>query len=324
MQNATIWPPSTPLRAFSRSQSPRAEQAATNFRLAALAGDGSRADGGHDQTALRPGRDRRRAVSLASHRSSRADRLGGILFRRGRWARFTLAMVSLGLPRLRRRRDADGRRHLRSDPGQPPRGCSSESGGLLFLLVGLLVVLVAGKAIDKSWIAVPALAASSARPSAPYMIKDEGLALSGASGADVSDDRLRASRCSRNAVAPGDRPGRSGDGRRRARRIHAITPISRPPIGVAAAAATWLHRRLALRAVPGQRGRRPMRGSRCSRDIASSRRSGRRCTASASLMMTRRAPALEAALARLGPHPTLAGITEVMGFGHPMARRTRR
>ena len=78
---------------------------------------GRRADGG-DQTALRPGRDRRRAVSLASHRSSRADRLGGILFRRGRGARLPRD-GSLGLPRLRRRRDADGRRHLRSDPGQP-------------------------------------------------------------------------------------------------------------------------------------------------------------------------------------------------------------
>ena len=87
-----------------------------------------RADGG-DQTALRPGRDRRRTVSLASHRPPRPARLGGILFRRGRRGGLSRDR-SLGLPCLRRRRDADGRRHLRSDPGQSrgavrrvPAGC---------------------------------------------------------------------------------------------------------------------------------------------------------------------------------------------------------
>ena len=193
-------------------------------------------------------------------------------------------------------------------------GLFVESGGLLFLLVGLLVVLVAGKAIDKSWIAVPALAGLGAFGA--YMIQGKGwlyqalpalMFLTIAAGFALETRSRLAIALSAAAMAVG------------ALGIHAIPNLA-PPIGVAAAAATWLHRRLALRAdAGGAHSAGPSWVTMFARYglVAA-------IGAACGLCVSERpmAPALEAALARLGAHPTLAGITEVMGFGHPMARHT--
>ncbi len=139
------------------------------------------------------------------------------------------------------------------------------------------------------------------------------MALSGASGAYVSDDRrgVRASRTrSRLAIALELQRRWSSP-----RSCPFTIPNLAPPIGVAAAAATWLHRRLArdlqtrALAIVGRDdtaryGLVAAIGAACGLDVSDG---------------DWKAPALEAALARLGPHPTLAGITEVTGFGHPTA-----
>jgi hypothetical protein len=191
-------------------------------------------------------------------------------------------------------------------------GLFVESGGLLFLLIGLLVVLVAGKAIDKPWIAVPALAGLGAFGA--YMIQGKGWlyqALPALMFLTIAAGFALETR-SRLAVVLGALTMAVA-----ALGIHAIPNLG-PPIGVAAAAATWLHCRFALRAdaVAADRASWVAMFARYGLVAAIGTACG------LCLSDNPKAPALEAALARLGPHPTLAGITEVMGFGHPMARRT--
>jgi hypothetical protein len=192
-------------------------------------------------------------------------------------------------------------------------GLFVESGGLLFLLIGLLVVLVAGKNIEKSWIAVPALAGLGAfgayliqgkgwlyqaLPALMFLTIAAGFALGARSRVAIVLDALMMAIAAIGVLA---------------------IPNLAPPIGLAAVA-TWLHRRFALHAdavAEGAHGGLSW--------LAMFTRYGLVAAigAACGLCVSERpmAPALEAALSRLGSHPTLAGITEVMGFGHPMARR---
>jgi len=315
----------------------RAERAATDFRLAALAGAGAGL-----MAAIKPPYVLV-AIAVAPYVWRRIGLRGLIGSAEYYFAAAVgvayLAIVPWGFPAY-----VDDVMRMGVDIYVPIRdslgGLFVESGGLLFLLVGLLVVLVAGKAIDKSWIAVPALAGLGAFGA--YMIQGKGwlyqalpalMFLTIAAGFALETRSRLAIALSAAAMVVA------------ALGIHAIPNLA-PPIGVAAAAATWLHRRLALRVGAGaDRVRReaPLSvkpaaaersavGDRAYRDsagpswVAMFTRYGLVAAIGAACGLcvsdSPMAPALEAALARLGPHPTLAGITEVMGFGHPMARRT--
>jgi len=216
-------------------------------------------------------------------------------------------------------------------------GLLVESGGLLFLLVGLLAVVVAGKNIEKSWIAVPALAGLGAFGA--YMIQGKGWlyqALPALMFLTIAAGFALEARSRRAIVLDAVTMAIAA--------IGVLTiPNLAPPIVLAAAAATWQHRRLALRLdALAERVRREAPLSGRSPAVETSAVGDRAHSNGPSwlAMFTRyglvaaigsacglcvserpMAPTLEAALSRLGPHPTLAGITEVMGFGHPMARR---
>ena len=335
----------------------RAERAATDFRLAALAGIGAGL-----MAVIKPPYVLV-AIAVAPYVWRRIGLRGLIGSAEYYFAAAVgvayLAIVPWGFPAY-----VDDVMRMGVDIYVPIRdslgGLFVESGGLLFLLVGLLVVLVAGKAIDKSWIAVPALAGLGAFGA--YMIQGKGwlyqalpalMFLTIAAGFALETRSRLAIALSAAAMVVA------------ALGIHAIPNLA-PPIGVAAAAATWLHRRLALRADAGagrvlsvdavgdhvpsvgagaDRVRREaplsVKPAAAERSAAGDRAYRDSAGPSWVAMFTRyglvaaigtacglcvsdnpQAPALEAALARLGPHPTLAGITEVMGFGHPMARRT--
>ena len=183
-------------------------------------------------------------------------------------------------------------------------GLFVETGGLLFLIVGLLVVLVAGDAIGKSRIAVPGLAALGAFGA--YMIQGKGwlyqalpalMFLTIAAGFALAT-RARAATVLGALTLAGA----------------AVAVLAFPnlalPIGLAVGA-NWLHRRLAPNA------------GRAWVETAARYALTAAIGAACGLYISEPpfAPAIGAALARLGPHPTVVGITEVMDFGHPMARR---
>jgi len=181
-----------------------------------------------------------------------------------------------------------------------------EAGSLFFILIGLLSAYVADKAIGRSWIAIPALAALGAFGA--FLTQGKGwmyhaipavLFLTIAAGFAL-DARMP----SRRAMALG-----------------ALTMIAAAigvllahglaaPIGLAALAAAWLDSRLSS----GKASFVPMLAP-----FALAATIGAACGFCDSERS--RVTALEAALTRLGPHLTLAAITEDMGFGHPMARR---
>jgi hypothetical protein len=183
-----------------------------------------------------------------------------------------------------------------------------ESGGLLFMAVGLMLVLVAHEKIERPLIAVPALAALGAFGG--YLIQGKGWAyqalpalmfLTIAAGFALETRSRAAFVAGLLAMAIA------------AFMILHIRNLA-PPIGLAAFAATWLHRRLAANgsaeasswaALLTRYGLAASIGAACGF-----------CVSDKPM-----APGIEAALTRLGPHPTVVGITEVMGFGHPMARR---
>ena len=222
----------------------RAERAATDFRLAALAGVGAGL-----MAAIKPPYALV-AIAVAPYLWRRIGLRGLIGSAEYYFAAAVglvyLAMVPWGFPAY-----VDDVMRMGVDIYVPIRdslaGLFVESGGLLFLLVGLLVVLVAGKAIDKSWIAVPALAGLGAFGA--YMIQGKGWlyqALPALMFLTIAAGFALETR-SRLAIALGAAAMVVA-----ALGIHAIPNLA-PPIGVAAAAATWLHRRLALRADAGGR-----------------------------------------------------------------------
>ena len=183
-----------------------------------------------------------------------------------------------------------------------------ESGGLLFLALGLMLVLVARETIERSFIAVPALAALGAFGG--YLIQGKGWAY------QALPALMFLTIAAGFALETRSRVVFVGGLLAMAIAAFMILHIRNlaPPIGLAAVAATSLHRRLASNGsadasswatLLARYGLAASVGAACGF-----------CVSDKPL-----APGIEAALTRLGPHPTLVGITEVMGFGHPMARR---
>jgi hypothetical protein len=184
-------------------------------------------------------------------------------------------------------------------------GLLVESGGMLSLVIALLLLQVARSSARRSWIAVPALAALGAfgayvvqgkgwlyqaQPTLMFLTISAGFALEGRSrrATVLGAATMAAAACAMLVV-----------------------PNLAASIGVGAAAA-WLHRRL----------ERDQARETWVENLA------RYCLVAAigaacGLCVSERpmAPAIEAALTRLGPHPTVVGLTEVKGFGHPMTRR---
>ncbi len=188
-------------------------------------------------------------------------------------------------------------------------GLLVEAGALLVFTIAIPGAKVAGENLGKPWIAVPALAALGAF--AAFVIQGKGwlyqaqpalMFLTIAAGFAIE-----ARKPSRLETALGAM----------AMILAAIVVVAvhnlAPPLLVATAAAGWPHRRLAPGEMP-DRARAIAVLSRHALAAAIGAACGL-CVADRPL-----APALETALARLGPHATVAGITEVLGFGHPLVR----